>query len=237
MREYLTRESQAKESKPAPLALERLADLIPVIGQETFERIKGYLTLEPRRPHVIEYAARQRRFRELLKPENRVLLDALQEDIDTAIEFLLEQDKKDEPLFSQLDRELFQPDLPSPYQLEPFRYKSPQEAGDKLVSKPIVTLSPEIEEGIARIKAALGKRVIEVRFHGRGGQGAVSAARLLATYFGEAKDLGVQACPKFGVERRGAPVSAYFREGAEEIKDHSAIQQPDIVVILITDCP
>ncbi|MGC9554392.1 MAG: 2-oxoacid:acceptor oxidoreductase family protein, partial [Thermoplasmatota archaeon] len=50
----------------------------------------------------------------------------------------------------------------------------------------------------------------EVRFHGRGGQGAVTAANTLAdAAFRQGKD--VQAFPMFGVERRGAPVAAFVR--------------------------
>jgi 2-oxoacid:acceptor oxidoreductase gamma subunit (pyruvate/2-ketoisovalerate family) len=52
--------------------------------------------------------------------------------------------------------------------------------------------------------------VYEVRFHGRGGQGAVTAANILAVAaFKEGKQ--VQAFPMFGVERRGAPVAAFMR--------------------------
>jgi len=52
--------------------------------------------------------------------------------------------------------------------------------------------------------------MIEVRFHGRGGQGAVVASEILATaLFKEGKF--VQAFPAFGVERRGAPVMAFLR--------------------------
>ena len=56
----------------------------------------------------------------------------------------------------------------------------------------------------------------EVRFHGRGGQGAVTAANILAAAaFKEGND--VQAFPIFGVERRGAPVAAFMRMDKEDI--------------------
>ncbi|MEF8833098.1 MAG: 2-oxoacid:acceptor oxidoreductase family protein [Candidatus Thermoplasmatota archaeon] len=71
----------------------------------------------------------------------------------------------------------------------------------------------------------------EVRFHGRGGQGAVTAANTLAdAAFREDKD--VQAFPMFGVERRGAPVAAFARIDEEPIDVKTQIYEPDIVVVL-----
>ncbi|MBS3816709.1 MAG: pyruvate ferredoxin oxidoreductase subunit gamma [Candidatus Thermoplasmatota archaeon] len=71
----------------------------------------------------------------------------------------------------------------------------------------------------------------EVRFHGRGGQGAVTAANTLAdAAFREGKD--VQAFPMFGVERRGAPVAAFARIDKEPIDVKTQIYEPDIVVVL-----
>ena len=73
--------------------------------------------------------------------------------------------------------------------------------------------------------------MIEIRFHGRGGQGAVKGSDLLAmAAFKEGKE--VQSFPFFGVERRGAPVTAYTRISREEIRIHSYIYEPDILVIL-----
>jgi len=74
--------------------------------------------------------------------------------------------------------------------------------------------------------------VIEIRFHGRGGQGAVTAARLLAMAAYKAGFKGVQAYPFFGAERRGAPVVAYFRMSKELVKLHSMIKNPDAIVVL-----
>ena len=70
----------------------------------------------------------------------------------------------------------------------------------------------------------------EIRFHGRGGQGAVSAAALLAL---AAFDDGFesQAFPKFGSERRGAPVEAYVRISSTAIRAHNQVYTPDAVVI------
>lgn len=73
--------------------------------------------------------------------------------------------------------------------------------------------------------------MIEVRFHGRGGQGAVVASRILAdAAFREGKD--VQAFPFFGVERRGAPVTAFTRIDEKKIRIRSQIYEPGYVVVL-----
>ncbi|MFH0816125.1 MAG: pyruvate ferredoxin oxidoreductase subunit gamma [Methanobacteriota archaeon] len=71
----------------------------------------------------------------------------------------------------------------------------------------------------------------EIRFHGRGGQGAVTAANVLAVAaFKEGKD--VQAFPMFGVERRGAPVAAYTRIDEKPIDIKCQIYEPDAVIVL-----
>ncbi len=72
--------------------------------------------------------------------------------------------------------------------------------------------------------------VQEIRFHGRGGQGAVSAAALLALAAYE-KGYQAQAFPKFGSERRGAPVEAYVRISNQPIRAHNQVYTPNIVVI------
>lgn len=73
--------------------------------------------------------------------------------------------------------------------------------------------------------------MIEIRFHGRGGQGAVKASDILAmAAFDEGKQ--VQAFPFFGVERRGAPVTAFTRISDDEIRIHCYIYEPDILVVL-----
>ncbi len=74
-------------------------------------------------------------------------------------------------------------------------------------------------------------KMYEVRFHGRGGQGAVTAAHTLAdAAFREDKD--VQSFPMFGVERRGAPVAAFARIDEKEIDIKTQIYEPDIVIVL-----
>jgi 2-oxoacid:acceptor oxidoreductase gamma subunit (pyruvate/2-ketoisovalerate family) len=71
----------------------------------------------------------------------------------------------------------------------------------------------------------------EIRIHGRGGQGSVTAAELLAhAAFIEGK--WVQAFPYFGAERRGAPVKAFARISEEPILVHSQIYAPDYVIVL-----
>ena len=74
-------------------------------------------------------------------------------------------------------------------------------------------------------------KMIEIRFHGRGGQGAVTAARLLAeAAFLEGKYC--QAFPFFGAERRGAPVVAFARIDEKPIRVRTQIYTPDHVVVL-----
>ncbi len=71
----------------------------------------------------------------------------------------------------------------------------------------------------------------EIRWHARAGQGAKTAAQLLA----EAALRGgksVQAFPEYGPERRGAPVRAYTRVADRPIRRHDAITEPDVVVVL-----
>lgn len=73
--------------------------------------------------------------------------------------------------------------------------------------------------------------MIAVRFHGRGGQGAVIASKILAhACFHEGWE--VQAFPAFGAERSGAPVTAFLRLDRRPITLRCAITHPDIVVVL-----
>lgn len=73
--------------------------------------------------------------------------------------------------------------------------------------------------------------IVELRFHGRGGQGAVTAANLLASA-AVREGKYAQAFPYFGAERRGAPVEAYARISDEPIEVHSQVREPDVVVVL-----
>ena len=73
--------------------------------------------------------------------------------------------------------------------------------------------------------------MIEVRFHGRGGQGSVVASRILANAFVQENKYG-SAFPMFGFERRGAPVTAYGRFDDEPVLEKTAIYHPDCLVVL-----
>jgi len=73
--------------------------------------------------------------------------------------------------------------------------------------------------------------MIEIRFHGRGGQGAVTAAAILARAAGF-DDKYAQGFPAFGVERRGAPVTAFCRISEKAINTRSQIYSPDIIIVL-----
>jgi pyruvate ferredoxin oxidoreductase gamma subunit len=73
--------------------------------------------------------------------------------------------------------------------------------------------------------------MIEIRFHGRGGQGAVTSVELLAlAAIGEGKF--AQGFPSFGPERRGAPVLAFCRVDDRHIRLRCKIASPDVVVVL-----
>ena len=74
--------------------------------------------------------------------------------------------------------------------------------------------------------------IYEVRWHGRGGQGAISSAQILAqaAYYGGYR--GVSSAPSFGAERRGAPVTASTRLSRHPLRMFSQIERPDAVVVL-----
>lgn len=72
--------------------------------------------------------------------------------------------------------------------------------------------------------------MLEIRFHGRGGQGTVVATIMLAKAFFQA-GYQVQTFPFFGVERRGAPVEAYVRVDSEKILLRTNVSNPDHVVV------
>ena len=71
----------------------------------------------------------------------------------------------------------------------------------------------------------------EIRFHGRGGQGAVLAAKILAKALVQEGKF-VKAVPSFGFERRGAPVAAFLRFDEKEIRQTTNIYHPDWIVCL-----
>jgi len=75
------------------------------------------------------------------------------------------------------------------------------------------------------------KETIEIRWHGRAGQGVVTAAVTLADVISTEKDMYVQAFPEFGAEKRGAPILAFNRISKKPIRTHSQVYYPDIVVV------
>ena len=75
------------------------------------------------------------------------------------------------------------------------------------------------------------KNLIEIRWHGRGGQGAKTASLLLAdAAFNTGKY--IQGFPEYGPERMGAPITAYNRISTSPIRVHSNIYEPDYVVVV-----
>ena len=74
--------------------------------------------------------------------------------------------------------------------------------------------------------------MIQIRWHGRGGQGAITAAKIFATAAFQSGYTGVVMAPTFGTERRGAPVFTSLKLAKERIYDISPIEAPDIVVVL-----
>jgi 2-oxoacid:acceptor oxidoreductase gamma subunit (pyruvate/2-ketoisovalerate family) len=81
-------------------------------------------------------------------------------------------------------------------------------------------------------KPSIKARPYEIRWHGRGGQGAITAAKLTAQAAYLQGYQGVTAAPSFGAERRGAPVSASTRISQEPVMVMSQVEKPDVVVVL-----
>lgn len=75
------------------------------------------------------------------------------------------------------------------------------------------------------------KKITEIRWHGRGGQGAKTAALLLADVAFKT-GMYVQGFPEYGPEREGAPITAYDRISDSEIRVHSNIYEPDYVAVV-----
>ncbi len=73
--------------------------------------------------------------------------------------------------------------------------------------------------------------MLEIRFHGRGGQGTVVTTTLLAKAFFSA-GFWVQSFPLFGIERRGAPVESYLRVDSRQILVRTNVYRPNHVVVL-----
>ncbi|MCP2604807.1 2-oxoacid:acceptor oxidoreductase family protein [Candidatus Aminicenantes bacterium AH-873-B07] len=73
--------------------------------------------------------------------------------------------------------------------------------------------------------------MIEIRFHGRGGQGTVIASEILADAFAKEGNY-VQVFPQFGVERRGAPVTAFLRINTKPINLRCKVYTPNHIIVL-----
>lgn len=76
------------------------------------------------------------------------------------------------------------------------------------------------------------KQSIEIRWHGRGGQGAITAAKIVAKAMFAQGYTGIAMIPTFGTERRGAPVFTSLKVSKDKIYDLSPTTRPDIVVVL-----
>src|SRR3989338_3297614 len=74
--------------------------------------------------------------------------------------------------------------------------------------------------------------MLEIRFHGRGGQGTVLAAKIIADAVLRQGEKQCLAIPEFGVERRGAQVMAYARVSDRPILARTRIYEPDALVVL-----
>ena len=84
---------------------------------------------------------------------------------------------------------------------------------------------------VQKVRRINVKNTVEIRWHGRGGQGAKSAALMLAdAAFMTGKH--VQGFPEYGPERMGAPITAYNRISEDPIRVHSNIYDPDYVVVV-----
>ena len=87
------------------------------------------------------------------------------------------------------------------------------------------------QEHCRRLELVTTNQLVEIRWHGRGGQGAVTSAELLARAAID-EDKYAQAFPSFGPERRGAPVLSFVRISNEHIRIRAEITEPDVVVVL-----
>src|SRR5450756_2422891 len=88
---------------------------------------------------------------------------------------------------------------------------------------------------MGRVEATKGaegmQQLTEIRWHARAGQGAVTAAKLVAET-ALVLDQYIQAMPEYGPERMGAPIQAFTRISADPIEIHNNIEFPDVVVVL-----
>ena len=76
------------------------------------------------------------------------------------------------------------------------------------------------------------EETLEIRWHGRGGQGAITAAKIFGRAAFDSGFPGVVMSPSFGTERRGAPVETSLKISKKKIHDLGPIEHPDVVVVL-----
>jgi pyruvate ferredoxin oxidoreductase gamma subunit len=90
---------------------------------------------------------------------------------------------------------------------------------------------PTISTAAGKVEKDVGDKLTEIRWHARGGQGAVTAAKMVAELaLGQGKHF--QAFPEYGPERSGAPIVAFTRVSDEPIQLYCGIEHPGIVVVL-----
>ena len=75
-------------------------------------------------------------------------------------------------------------------------------------------------------------KIYEIRWHGRGGQGTVTAAKILGAVAFNSGYKGVQSIPLIGAERRGSAIRVFSRISKEKIRIHSQIYEPDVIVCI-----
>ena len=91
--------------------------------------------------------------------------------------------------------------------------------------------SADILNSLRNKGGEMAKEMIEIRWHGRGGQGAKTAAQLVARVALEEGSYS-QGFPEYGPERMGAPIRGFTRVSDAAIRLHCAIERPDVVVVL-----
>ncbi len=77
----------------------------------------------------------------------------------------------------------------------------------------------------------MGKKITEIRWHARGGQGAVTTAKMLAE-MALSKGLYFQAFPEYGPERMGAPIQCFNRLSEEPIHIYCGVESPEVVLVV-----
>lgn len=202
---------------------------VPGIGPATFSKIESYLTLEPRRPHVTEYAKRQGRYKGVYGPGKEWLLEYLQKEIDNYIEMLTRRHEESKEFFKEFDRVLAKGEK---LEKDEFKYKSGREAHNEvLVLGREVPPDPQRQDRIAERKKRLGKRTFEERIHSRAGQGGITYANLVGTVAAEAEEVDLKVSPRFGIARTGDELSIYVRMG-NEVRQRTPVTEPDLVTVI-----